>query len=136
MVNHSLIIKSCLKIKLLKNSTQRTYIKQFLHFLNSQEAIQKIIKLYNYRLERFLKVRILNTNFYLEKKTIVLDIDETLVYSTTNRNEVRMIDDTIFIKVARFGGLCKAYLSYRPNLIKMLNELKDDFEIILYTCGT
>jgi TFIIF-interacting CTD phosphatase-like protein len=46
------------------------------------------------------------------------------------------VDDTIFIKVARFGGLVKAYLSFRPNLIQMLEELSQDFEIILYTCGT
>ncbi len=30
----------------------------------------------------------------------------------------------------------KAYLSYRPYLFEMLNILKENFEVILYTCGT
>jgi hypothetical protein len=46
----------------------------------------------------------------------VLDIDETLVYATTNRNELRSIDETIFIKMTKFGASVKAYLSYRPYL--------------------
>lgn len=32
--------------------------------------------------------------------------------------------------------MVKAYLSYRPYLFDMLNKLKDNYEIILYTCGT
>ena len=77
------------------------------------------------------------TNFhYIERKTIVFDIDETLVYATTNRNEVKTIDETIFIKMTRFGGQAKAFLSFRPYLHEMLDELSKDFELILYTCGT
>lgn len=58
----------------------------------------------------------LNRLFNLEKKTVVLDIDETLVYATTNRAELKHIDETIFIKMTRFGGSVKAFLSYRPYL--------------------
>lgn len=73
---------------------------------------------------------------FLEKKTLVLDIDETLVYATTNRNELRSIDETIFIKMTKFGASVKAYLSYRPYLFQMLDILRNHFELILYTCGT
>jgi TFIIF-interacting CTD phosphatase-like protein len=71
-----------------------------------------------------------------KKKTLVLDIDETLVYATTNRNELRAIDETIFIKMTKFGASVKAYLSYRPYLFQMLDTLRNHFELILYTCGT
>ena len=72
----------------------------------------------------------------IEKKTIVFDIDETLVYATTDRSEVKTVDETIFVKVTRFGGSAKAFLSFRPYLYEMLDELSKDFELILYTCGT
>lgn len=46
------------------------------------------------------------------------------------------IDTTIRIKVNRFGGAQKAYLSFRPFVFEMLDELYQHFELILYTCGT
>jgi hypothetical protein len=38
--------------------------------------------------------------------------------------------------MTKFGAFVKAYLSYRPFLFEMLDALKNNFEIILYTCGT
>ena len=78
---------------------------------------------------------------------MVLDIDETLVYATTNRNELPSIDETIFIKMTstnrpymqkltKLGASVKAFLSYRPHVFKFLDSLRDHFELILYTCGT
>jgi hypothetical protein len=46
------------------------------------------------------------------------------------------VDTTIKIKVNRFGAFAKAYLSFRPYLLEMLEELYNEFELILYTCGT
>jgi len=66
----------------------------------------------------------------------VLDIDETLVYATTNKTELKKIDETISIKMTKFGASVKAYLSYRPHLFEFLDALRPHFEIILYTCGT
>ena len=66
----------------------------------------------------------------------MLDIDETLVYATTNRSELRVVDETILIKMTKFGGSVKAFLSYRPHLFEMLDILRNHFELILYTCGT
>lgn len=71
-----------------------------------------------------------------KKKTLVLDIDETLVYATTNKNELRLIDEMISIKMTKFGASVKAYLSYRPFLFEMLDAVRPHFELILYTCGT
>ena len=88
-----------------------------LHFLSSLEIIRKTIKPYNTLLRKHLKVSLKSINlFYIEKKTLVLDIDETLVYATTNRNDLRIIDETIYIKMSKFGASVKAYLSYRPFL--------------------
>ena len=66
----------------------------------------------------------------------MLDIDETLVFATTNRGELKMVDETIFIRMSKFGASVKAYLSYRPFLFQFLNSMKNHFELILYTCGT
>jgi hypothetical protein len=72
----------------------------------------------------------------LEKKTLVLDIDETLVFATTNRAELKQVDETIYIKMTKFGASVRAYLSYRPYLFQFLETLRNHFELILYTCGT
>lgn len=65
-----------------------------------------------------------------------MDIDETLVFATTNRSELKIVDETIFIKMSKFGASVKAYLSYRPYLFQFLDSLRNHFELILYTCGT
>lgn len=109
--------------------------KQSSLFLSFKEAFQKIIKMFNYHSEKFRKVKY-NLLIFIEKKTIVFDIDETLVHSTTNRNELTTIDEVISIKTTRFGGQCRAFLSFRPFLYEMLDELSKYFELILYTCGT
>jgi TFIIF-interacting CTD phosphatase-like protein len=38
--------------------------------------------------------------------------------------------------MTKFGGMGKAFLSFRPYLFEMLDKLKEHFELILYTCGT
>jgi NLI interacting factor-like phosphatase len=110
----------------------------YLLFLSLHETTAKTIKMFNTHLRKFQKVRSLFfiKCFILEKKTLVLDIDETLVYATTNRSELRLVDETIFIKMTKFGGTVKAYLSYRPFLFEVLDALRNHFELILYTCGT
>jgi len=71
---------------------------------------------YSFKKTSKSKFKINQSFFYIEKKTLVLDIDETLVYATTNRNDLRIIDETIYIKMSKFGASVKAYLSYRPFL--------------------
>lgn len=66
----------------------------------------------------------------------MFDIDETLVYATQNRNSLKKIDEVIFIRMTKFGGMFKAFLSYRPHIFEMLNILHEHYELILYTCGT
>lgn len=114
-------------------------MKLFLLSLSLEGTILKIIELCSNLFVKLQKVK-LHLSLYmknLEKKTIVFDIDETLVLATTNRADLKgFVDETIFIKMTRFGGQAKAFLSFRPYLHEMLDELSKDFELILYTCGT
>ena len=140
--SHLSITRSYLKIPRSKISIVRIYIVQFSHSLSSLETIPRTTSLCNTPLGSFQKVSgrsyLFDTRLgvIIEKKTLVLDIDETLVYATTNRNDLRHIDETIFIKMTKFGASVKAYLSYRPFLFQFLDILKQHFELILYTCGT
>lgn len=56
-----------------------------------------------------------------ERKTIVFDIDETLVHATEKQNALKRVDCSILIKTTRFGGMAKAFLSFRPYLFQMLD---------------
>ena len=115
----------------------KIFTRQYLRFQNLKGIILKTTKMYKHLLKNIARVSFIFLDlFYLENKTIVFDIDETLVYATTNRNEVKTIDDTIFIKMTRFGGMVKAFLSFRPYLIRMLDTQHEHFELVLYTCGT
>ena len=100
-----------------------------------REIIQRIINQYRALFGRYQRV-IIKKLTTIEKKTLVLDIDETLVFATTNRSELKIVDETIFIKMSKFGASVKAYLSYRPYLFQFLDSLRNHFELILYTCGT
>lgn len=60
--------------------------------------------MFNYPSEKYQKVWLIINWFYLEKKTIVFDIDETLVLASTNKNDLKQVDEAIFIKMTRFGG--------------------------------
>lgn len=70
-------------------------MRLYLHFLSFKEHIPKIIRMFKCLLEKYLKV---SFNFYslfilLEKKTIVFDIDETLVLASCNLKETKAVDD-------------------------------------------
>jgi Dullard-like phosphatase family protein len=115
--------------------TLKTFSGRSLYSPSSLGIILRTIKTCSTPSERAQKVRV-SLLIGLEKKTLVLDIDETLVYATTNRTELRHVDETIQIKMTKFGAGVKAYLSYRPYLFEFLDALRNHFELILYTCGT
>ncbi len=72
----------------LKNSTVRTYTKLSSLFQSFKEPIPKITKTSSFHSEKSLKVSFLYLNI-LEKKTLVFDIDETLVLASTDRSELQ-----------------------------------------------
>lgn len=62
--------------------------KLYLLSLSSLGVTLKTIKWFRIHLRKYPKVRIILKRFmrwYIEKKTIVLDIDETCVFATTNK---------------------------------------------------
>ncbi len=61
------------------------------------------------------------------KKTLVLDLDETLIYSSINPGHSPDFIETI--------GSSTIYVKYRPYLMKFLSEMKAIYELILYTGG-
>jgi hypothetical protein len=68
---------------------KRIYTQQLRLSLNSPETTLRAIKLFNFLSRKVQKVNLILTilNHLVEKKTIVLDIDETLVYASVNRAE-------------------------------------------------
>ena len=78
----------------------------------------------------------------LEKKTIIFDIDETLVLSSYEPfdHEITANNLTTTIKVKNKNSMTRdgastAYLCFRPYLLEMLIELYPYFEIVLFTVG-
>ena len=66
--------------------------KQSLLSQNSSATSQKVTRVCKCPSEKLRKVNHACLT-YTEKKTIVFDIDETLVLATTNKSELKQIDD-------------------------------------------
>jgi len=65
------------------------------------------------------------------KKTLVLDLDETLVHSSFNPNPT----SDIIIQVDINGMNHFVYILKRPGVNQFLEALADDYEIIIYTAS-
>lgn len=70
-------------------------------------------------------------------KTIVFDIDETLLHAKTRPHEFPggEYDEEIWVNL-HGGHQQRLFLSFRPYLQEMLRKLKPNFELILFTAGT
>ena len=97
------------------------------HFTETYEALCK------YKINQIHMSKILEKQIYLDpepkfKKTVILDLDETLIHSNENWQEpcdvVLEIEDDNSTKM-KFG------INKRPYLYEFLRELKKDFEIII-----
>ena len=65
-------------------------------------------------------------------ETILFELDSTLMYAVYKKNQVMAYDSSTYVKL--FGQQTfKLYLSYRAYLIDMLTQLRDDFELILFS---
>jgi len=70
-----------------------------------------------------------------DKKTIVFDMENTLLQAVYKKNQVPSdYDDHTYIKLFGIQNL-KLYLNYRPYLKEMLFELHKDFEIVLFSAN-
>jgi RNA polymerase II subunit A small phosphatase-like protein len=65
------------------------------------------------------------------KKTLVLDLDETLVHSSFKPPE----QPDIVLPVEIEGKTCYVYVLVRPGAITFLEELAEIYELVIYTAS-
>jgi CTD small phosphatase-like protein 2 len=73
---------------------------------------------------------------YIEKKTIVFDLDETLIKATHDPSKLPdgLYDVKCYMTPEDFNKK-EVYLSFRPYLFEALQTLNKQFELILFTAG-
>lgn len=65
------------------------------------------------------------------KKTLVLDLDETLVHSTFEQTD----DADIVVRVKIEGGNYNVYVKIRPGLSEFLEAVSESYEVVLFTAS-
>ena len=65
------------------------------------------------------------------KKTLVLDLDETLVHSSFKPPE----HADIVLPVEIEGKICYVYVLVRPGALQFLEELSTYYELVIYTAS-
>lgn len=66
------------------------------------------------------------------KRTLVLDLDETLVHSS--QQPIENPDDTVTL--SNGGNTRTLFVKYRPGLMEFLREVLKFFELVVYTAST
>jgi TFIIF-interacting CTD phosphatase-like protein len=74
----------------------------------------------------------------LGKKTLVLDLDETLVHSTVTQPRGLAANKAIKInwRSSYDGSVERAYTSIRPGVFNFLSKATKMFEVVLFTAST
>lgn len=67
----------------------------------------------------------------MSKKTLVLDLDETLVHSDFNP----FPESDIILKVEFDGVIYNIYVLVRPGVQEFLNQMAKLFEIVVFTAS-
>ena len=65
------------------------------------------------------------------KKTLVLDLDETLVHSSFKAPK----KPDIVLPVDIEGRVCHVYVLVRPGCVKFLNEMAKYYEVVIFTAS-
>ena len=66
-------------------------------------------------------------------ETILFELDQTILYAVYKKNQIMAYDSSTYVHLFGPQHTFKLYLSYRSYLLDMLSQLKDDFEIILFS---
>lgn len=69
------------------------------------------------------------------KKTLILDLDETLVYSSLTPFAVKKCDFSIKFSVGSNNLIYESYVLKRPGLDDFLNYVKEKFEVAIFTAS-
>jgi RNA polymerase II subunit A small phosphatase-like protein/CTD nuclear envelope phosphatase 1 len=67
-----------------------------------------------------------------KRKTLVLDLDETLIHSSSSAQDIA-VDFTIDVEIE--GYRCLMYVSKRPHLEHFLTEAAKHFELVVFTAS-
>ena len=67
----------------------------------------------------------------INRKTLVLDLDETLVHSSFKASK----KPDIVLPVDIEGRICHVYILVRPGCVKFLNEMAKHYEVVIYTAS-
>jgi carboxy-terminal domain RNA polymerase II polypeptide A small phosphatase len=66
-------------------------------------------------------------------KTLILDLDETLVHSSFKPHASRMAD--IMLPVCIDGRECTVYVLVRPGAIEFCEKMAQIYEVIIFTAS-
>jgi RNA polymerase II subunit A small phosphatase-like protein len=69
------------------------------------------------------------------KKTLVLDLDETLVHSSFKPPSGKEPPADIVLPVDIEGRICNVYILVRPGCLKFLNEMAKYYEVVIFTAS-
>jgi len=67
------------------------------------------------------------------KKTLILDLDETLVHSSFKPHDVKEAD--ILLPVELDGNVCMIYVLLRPGAQELCQRLAEHYEIVIFTAS-
>jgi carboxy-terminal domain RNA polymerase II polypeptide A small phosphatase len=69
------------------------------------------------------------------RKTLVLDLDETLVHSSFKPPNGIEPPADIVLPVDIEGRICNVFVLVRPGCIKFLNEMSKIYEVVIFTAS-
>jgi RNA polymerase II subunit A small phosphatase-like protein len=66
-------------------------------------------------------------------KTLILDLDETLVHSSFKPHSVKEAD--IILPVELDGNMCTVYVLLRPGAIEFCEKMSEIYEVVIFTAS-
>ena len=108
--------------QLQKNTNSNNQI----HYTSSEE------RLFSFSPNRIIKDKVLPPNINNDKKTLVLDLDETLVHSAFNPF---IPSSDIILKIKLDNNLHDIHVLIRPGVEEFINKMSQFYEIVIFTAS-
>ena len=108
--------------QLQKNTNSNNKI----HYTSNEE------RLFSFSPNRIIKDKVLPPNNNNDKKTLVLDLDETLVHSAFNPF---IPSSDIFLKIKLDNNLHDIHVLIRPGVEEFINKMSQLYEIVIFTAS-
>ena len=108
--------------QLQKNTNSNNKI----HYTSNEE------RLFSFSPNRIIKDKVLPPNNNNDKKTLVLDLDETLVHSAFNPF---IPSSDIILKIKLDNNLHDIHVLIRPGVEEFINKMSQLYEIVIFTAS-